>query len=57
MCLECGISVYVEPLGMLVDDLGPTEMKVVRNTFCKECGGQLALIGKAGDEPYYRVQT
>jgi hypothetical protein len=23
---------------------------------CENCGGQLKLVGKAGDEPFYRLE-
>ncbi len=57
MCLKCGISVYVDLTGISLEDLGQGEHKVIRNVFCTECGGHLALIGRAGDEPHYKIQT
>jgi hypothetical protein len=56
MCLECGVSNYLHMEGLAFDDLGGPGGKIVRNAFCAECGGPLSLIGKAGDEPYYRLK-
>jgi len=55
MCLECGISQYID-LGIItLEDGGPEGRKLIRNHACISCGGPLALIGRAGDEPYYRL--
>jgi len=55
MCLNCGISHYIATDTISLEDLAETKMKLVRNIFCSECGGYLALICKAGDEPCYRL--
>ena len=57
MCQECGISVY-HPLDIIkLEDPASTEVKMLDNLLiCEECGGRLALIGKAGDEPHYRLE-
>lgn len=54
MCLECGISTYLDMEGISMEDLGDG-VKIVKDTYCPECGGLLKLIGKAGDEPYYKL--
>ena len=56
MCLECGVSNYLRMEGLAFEDLGGSEARIVKNVFCGECGGTLSLIGKAGDEPYYRLK-
>lgn len=56
ICLECGISVYLMPEFICLDDLPNSDLKLVRNIFCTECGGPLALTGKAGKEPHYRIE-
>jgi len=54
MCLECGISTYLESSAISIQE--ESETKFVRNLFCPSCGGVLKLEGKAGDEPFYRVK-
>ena len=56
MCLQCGISVYLDVLSIALEDSGTSETKLLRNIFCSECGGHLMLIGKAADEPHYRLK-
>jgi len=56
MCLQCGISIYVDLNGMSVEDGADSRTKIVLNYFCPECGGTLIVIGGAGDEPHYRLE-
>jgi hypothetical protein len=55
MCLECGISIYLDLGKIAVEEVPDSKMKVLRDTFCPECGGTLSLRGRAGDEPCYRL--
>ena len=56
MCLNCGISHYIDRDRISLEDLDNDEMKIVRNIFCSECGSVLALVCKAGDEPNYKLR-
>jgi hypothetical protein len=55
MCTECGISLYLDPAGFLIDEAGLPGKQLLSNLFCTECGGRLLIIGQAGDEPHYRL--
>jgi len=57
MCLECGISLYLDKDSILLGDYVTDTLRVVEKTFCTQCGGQLAMVGLAGDEPNYRVRS
>ncbi|UCG12039.1 MAG: hypothetical protein JSU72_16240 [Deltaproteobacteria bacterium] len=57
MCRQCGISVYLPADIISLQDPANTEVKLLADIHvCAECGGQLALIGKAGGEPRYRLE-
>jgi hypothetical protein len=56
MCLECGASTYLNLNEISVEDDADSQMKILINSFCPACGGPLSLIGRAGDEPYYRLK-
>lgn len=56
MCTECGISLYFPPDLITLDDYNDAGKALVLAPFCTECGGRLRLIGKAGEEPFYRLQ-
>ncbi len=56
MCLECGISIYLSLDSLSFEDVVVGGKKVVANSFCAECGGHMVVIGKAGDEPYYKLE-
>jgi len=57
MCMECGISLYIAMGEIVVDDsVISCDYRMVRNLFCTECGGPLVMIGRAGDQPHYRLQ-
>jgi len=56
MCLECGMSTYM-PEDLIAMDPADSASKLLgRLLVCKNCGGQLKLMGKAGDEPFYRLK-
>lgn len=55
MCLECGISNMIELEGVILDELQDGGIKVVRDVYCSECGGPLLIVGRAGEEPFYRT--
>jgi Zn finger protein HypA/HybF involved in hydrogenase expression len=56
MCMECGVSNYLAADMVIMDDQEGTNSKLLSSLLvCPNCGGQLKLIGKAGDEPYYRL--
>jgi hypothetical protein len=56
MCMECGISIYLPPDLIVLEDFVDAGVYLVRDPFCTECGGKLRLIGKAGEEPYYQLR-
>ena len=57
MCMECGISSYLPKGDILMEDPASTESKMLNSLLvCQICGGQLKLIGRAGDEPFYRLE-
>ncbi len=57
MCTNCGISLLI-PMGEIVldDTVISCDHRLVRNLFCTECGGALAMIGLAGEQPHYRLE-
>jgi len=56
MCRECGISIYLFETDIALDDPASSDPKLLdRLLVCPNCGGLLALVGKAGDEPRYRL--
>lgn len=57
MCLECGTSSYLLKDDITMDDPASTESKILASLIvCQICGGKLSLVGKAGDEPFYRLE-
>jgi hypothetical protein len=56
MCLQCGVSTYLYLSQISLEDVADSPMKMVINSFCPACGGSLAMIGRAGDEPHYRLK-
>jgi hypothetical protein len=56
MCMNCGVSVYLSMSEVILEDTLIGEYRMVRNCFCSECGGQLAMIGSAGEQPHYRLE-
>ena len=56
MCMECGASNYLPADTVTMDEQGGTDSKLLDSLLvCQNCGGQLKLIGRAGDEPFYRL--
>jgi hypothetical protein len=57
MCQQCGVSVYIQADLISLEDPANTEVKMLSSLHvCEQCGGQLALVGRAGDEPHYRLE-
>jgi len=57
LCQECGISVYHPSSIINLEDPAGTEVKLLDSLLiCQECGGRLALVGKVGNEPHYRLE-
>jgi len=57
MCMECGMSNYLPKSNIVMEDPSISESKILDALLvCSNCGGQLSLIGKAGDEPFYRLK-
>jgi transposase len=57
MCQQCGISLHIPVELISLEDPANTEVKLLSSIHvCENCGGQLALVGKAGDEPHYRME-
>ena len=57
MCQQCGVSVFIPSALISLEDPTNTEVKLLSSIHvCESCGGQLAMIGKAGDEPHYRLK-
>ena len=50
MCLNCGIYHHLETLIITSDDLPDSDMKLVKNIFCTECGGELVIMGRDNNE-------
>ena len=56
MCMECGASSYLPTDAVTMDEQEDTDSKLLDSLLvCQNCGGQLKLIGRAGDEPFYRL--
>ena len=56
MCMECGASNYLPADDVIMDEQEGTDSKLLDSLLvCQNCGGQLKLIGRAGDEPHYRL--
>jgi Zn finger protein HypA/HybF involved in hydrogenase expression len=57
MCQQCGISLHIPVELISLEDPANTEVKLLSSIHvCENCGGQLALVGKAGAEPLYRLE-
>lgn len=57
MCLECGMSNLVDAGKLAFEDYPYSEIQVLSKVYCENCGGPLMLIGKAGEEPCYKVMN
>ncbi len=56
MCLECGVSIHM-PEDLITMDTSDSTSKLLDSLLvCEKCGGQLKLVSKAGDEPFYRLE-
>jgi hypothetical protein len=57
MCMECGISIYLPEDSVIMDDSSGADSKLLDILLvCEQCGGQLRLVSKKGDEPFYRLK-
>ncbi len=57
MCMHCGISIYLPEDSVIMDDSSDTDSKLLDSLLiCEQCGGQLMLVGKSGDEPFCRLK-
>ena len=57
MCQQCGVSIYIPDDLISLEDPANIEVKLLSSIHvCANCGGQLVLMGKAGDEPHYRTE-
>lgn len=56
MCLECGVSIHLSEDLIAMDPSDPTSTLLDSLLVCENCGGQLRLVGKAGEEPFYRLE-
>ena len=56
MCLECGVSTHISE-DLIAMDPSDSDSKLLDSLLvCELCGGVLRLVGKAGDEPLYRLK-
>jgi len=56
MCVQCGVSIHM-PADTVAMDTSALDSKLLDSLLvCEKCGGQLRLVGKAGDEPFYRLR-
>jgi len=57
LCMECGVSNYFPADDIALEDPSDVDSKKIDSLLvCEQCGGQLMLVGKAGDEPHYRLE-
>lgn len=57
MCMQCGISIHVPEDSVIMDDSSDANSKLLDIlVVCEQCEGQLRLVGKRGDEPFYRLK-
>jgi hypothetical protein len=57
MCLQCGISTYRSLDEVSLEDPASMEGRVLSDVYaCAACGGRLILVGRAGNEPRYRLK-
>lgn len=57
MCTQCGISIYLPEDNVIMEDSSDAESRLLNILLvCEHCGGQLRLVGKSGDEPFYRLK-
>jgi hypothetical protein len=57
MCMQCGISIHIPKDSVIMDNSSDADSKLLDIlVVCEHCGGQLSLVGKKGDEPFYRLK-
>ncbi len=57
MCMQCGISIHIPEDSVIMDNSSDSDSKLLDIlVVCEHCGGQLRLVGKKGDEPFYRLK-
>jgi uncharacterized Zn finger protein len=57
MCMQCGISICLPEHSVIMDDSSDADSRLLDVLLvCEQCGGQLRLVGKRGDEPFYRLK-
>jgi hypothetical protein len=57
MCTQCGISIYLPEDNVIMEDSADANSRLLDILLvCEQCGGQLRLVGKRGDEPFYRLK-
>ena len=57
MCQECGVSVFYPSDLISLEEPAGAEVRLIGSLLvCEICGGRLALVGKAGDEPHYQLK-
>jgi hypothetical protein len=54
--MNCGVSLYLPMNEVILEDTLTGDYRMIRNYFCTECGGQLAMVGLAGEQPNYRLE-
>lgn len=57
MCMECGASSYLPKGDILMEDPAGSDSKILDSLLvCQICDGQLRLVGRAEDEPFYKLE-
>ena len=57
MCLQCGASSFLLSSDIAFEDPANIDSKLLSSlNVCQLCSGQLSLVGKAGNEPHYRLK-
>ena len=57
MCMNCGVSNCFTADYITLEDPSAVDSKIIDSLLvCEQCGGQLMLVCKAGDEPHYRFK-
>jgi len=57
MCMQCGVSICLPEDSVIMEDSSDPNSKLLDILLvCEQCGGQLKIVGKKGDEPFYRLK-
>ncbi len=56
MCLACGISTHLDEDVITGQEEETENPEVLSLIFCPECGGQLLVVGRAGEESHYKTE-